>query len=338
MAGWQGKLRLDQFYSLVSCGAAPPYELEFPTEIKYRPETDTWRPVPDWVDDNAFEIQLDPDADENTRRKFLGYLKYLFCGSGASQPKAIKVRCGPSQQLARCYICPPEDRDSVVLRCCYKMDWNDPDPRTRTAEDMMVCQSPQYMPTSPQVELPSTGMGFELPLPSEPDYGLPVTATPEAPLELPVSGGWGGSLASSETASSNINTGATAAQGNKQAEAEAFYDSLVRTQATRHLSPIFHMRNFNNWVKSTLIEKHCQKPGYAVLDLACGKGADLTKWENHGIQVRLAHSVYHSTLAMRDRNHRSHRSHPPPMLHVCGIHPPPTRPPSRPPPPPCAQH
>lgn len=45
----------------------------------------------------------------------------------------------------------------------------------------------------------------------------------------------------------------------------------------RKRSPIYHMRQFNNWLKSVLIKLHT-RPGYAVLDLCCGKGGDLQKW------------------------------------------------------------
>ena len=42
-------------------------------------------------------------------------------------------------------------------------------------------------------------------------------------------------------------------------------------------SVIFHMKSFNNWVKSVLIDKFT-KPRAVVLDLCCGKGGDLLKW------------------------------------------------------------
>lgn len=64
-----------------------------------------------------------------------------------------------------------------------------------------------------------------------------------------------------------------------------------RGRAERSKSRIFHMRNFNNWIKSVLINeflekvKNPQKLGepLRVLDMCCGKGGDLLKWEKAGI-------------------------------------------------------
>nr|SVE92436.1 EOG090X07I2 [Megafenestra aurita] len=73
-----------------------------------------------------------------------------------------------------------------------------------------------------------------------------------------------------------------------------------RGVAERKESRIFHMRNLNNWIKSRIIgnildhirkEKgnHCR---LNVLDLGCGKGGDLLKWErgrvNHVVCADIA--------------------------------------------------
>lgn len=62
-------------------------------------------------------------------------------------------------------------------------------------------------------------------------------------------------------------------------------------RAERSKSRIFHMRNFNNWIKSVLINEYLTKVKQStrlgdplrVLDMCCGKGGDLLKWENSSI-------------------------------------------------------
>lgn len=58
----------------------------------------------------------------------------------------------------------------------------------------------------------------------------------------------------------------------------------------RKRSPIYHMRQFNNWLKSVLIKLHT-RPGYSVLDLCCGKGGDLQKWVAVGCTQYVASDV-----------------------------------------------
>jgi mRNA (guanine-N7-)-methyltransferase len=46
-------------------------------------------------------------------------------------------------------------------------------------------------------------------------------------------------------------------------------------------SKIKGLRSYNNWVKSVVIQKCGPKePGAKVLDIGCGKGGDLMKWQN----------------------------------------------------------
>ncbi|KAK7249737.1 mRNA (guanine-N7-)-methyltransferase [Aureococcus anophagefferens] len=70
----------------------------------------------------------------------------------------------------------------------------------------------------------------------------------------------------------------------RAAAAASFYNTLKRDRGTQHETRIYHMRRFNNWVKSELIRKAAARaaPGgpLSVLDLACGKGGDLSKWAN----------------------------------------------------------
>ncbi|ORY81417.1 mRNA capping enzyme-domain-containing protein [Protomyces lactucae-debilis] len=50
----------------------------------------------------------------------------------------------------------------------------------------------------------------------------------------------------------------------------------------RNASPIVNLRNFNNWIKSTLIRNFTES-GNHVLDLGCGKGGDLMKWDKANV-------------------------------------------------------
>ncbi|KAI8809918.1 guanine-N(7)-methyltransferase [Cladochytrium replicatum] len=54
----------------------------------------------------------------------------------------------------------------------------------------------------------------------------------------------------------------------------------------RKQSPIFHLKAFNNWIKSALIGRYT-KPGNLVLDMCCGKGGDLLKFQSQ----RISHLV-----------------------------------------------
>jgi len=51
-----------------------------------------------------------------------------------------------------------------------------------------------------------------------------------------------------------------------------------QTLEEREASPIIHMKKLNNWIKSVLIQLYTHRDD-VVLDLACGKGGDLIKWD-----------------------------------------------------------
>ncbi|XP_071724797.1 mRNA cap guanine-N(7) methyltransferase 1-like [Rutidosis leptorrhynchoides] len=51
-----------------------------------------------------------------------------------------------------------------------------------------------------------------------------------------------------------------------------------QTLEEREASPIIHLKKLNNWIKSVLIQLYAHQ-GDTVLDIACGKGGDLIKWD-----------------------------------------------------------
>ncbi|KAH7544265.1 hypothetical protein JRO89_XS15G0138100 [Xanthoceras sorbifolium] len=64
--------------------------------------------------------------------------------------------------------------------------------------------------------------------------------------------------------------------------AEHYSARTNQTLEEREASPIIHLKKLNNWVhlviKSVLVQLYTRR-GDAVLDLACGKGGDLIKWD-----------------------------------------------------------
>ncbi|XP_066927102.1 mRNA cap guanine-N7 methyltransferase-like [Clytia hemisphaerica] len=71
------------------------------------------------------------------------------------------------------------------------------------------------------------------------------------------------------------------------AVAKHYNEIPAGSRETRKDSRIFHLRNFNNWIKSVIINEYLDKikrrkrtsDDINVLDLGCGKGGDLLKWD-----------------------------------------------------------
>lgn len=83
----------------------------------------------------------------------------------------------------------------------------------------------------------------------------------------------------------------------------------------RSKSSIFFMRNFNNWIKSVLINEYLTKVKASlklgeplrVLDMCCGKGGDLLKWEKGGITHLICTDIAEISIQQCEERYRSMR-------------------------------
>ncbi|VDD88039.1 unnamed protein product [Enterobius vermicularis] len=88
------------------------------------------------------------------------------------------------------------------------------------------------------------------------------------------------------------------------------YNAIPDIGVTERLnSRILYLRNFNNWIKSMLINEFlktlkqsgCSRP--KVLDLCCGKGGDLLKWRNGNISYLVATDIAEVSLRQCERRY-----------------------------------
>ena len=128
-------------------------------------------------------------------------------------------------------------------------------------------------------------------------------------------GNGGDTTMMNNSAGNQSDTPATFHSNKGAAAADEFYSNLTRTLSTRSESILYHMRNFNGWVKATQIaeldpsttfspignsnkkRKRSRHP-LRILDLACGKGGDLGKWvlHNRGVQSYVGSDVARGSL------------------------------------------
>ncbi|RZC54498.1 hypothetical protein C5167_013362 [Papaver somniferum] len=86
-----------------------------------------------------------------------------------------------------------------------------------------------------------------------------------------------------------------------------------QTFEEREASPIIHLKKLNNWIKSVLIQLYARR-GDVVLDLACGKGGDLIKWDKAGVGYYVGIDIAEGSIEdcrtryNGDANHHQSRS------------------------------
>ncbi|XP_024515157.1 mRNA cap guanine-N7 methyltransferase 1 isoform X1 [Selaginella moellendorffii] len=81
-----------------------------------------------------------------------------------------------------------------------------------------------------------------------------------------------------------------------------------QSREERESSPIIHLKKLNNWIKSVLIHLYVHK-GDSVLDLACGKGGDLIKYDKANIGRYVGVDIAAGSIddAMKRYNNRRQR-------------------------------
>lgn len=101
----------------------------------------------------------------------------------------------------------------------------------------------------------------------------------------------------------------------------AHYNNVPETGLDeRSKSRILYLRNFNNWIKSMLIDEYVTKvreskprgSGLKVLDMGCGKGGDLFKWRQGKITHLVAADIAATSVDQckeryNDMKQRAHR-------------------------------
>lgn len=82
----------------------------------------------------------------------------------------------------------------------------------------------------------------------------------------------------------------------------------------RKESRIFHMRNLNNWIKSRLIARWLKqvadeknKSGVNVLDLGCGKGGDLLKFQKGPVSHVICADIAETSVDQCKERYKSHK-------------------------------
>ena len=74
----------------------------------------------------------------------------------------------------------------------------------------------------------------------------------------------------------------------------------------RKNSPIYHMKNFNNWIKSILIGEYTHA-GCTVFDIACGKGGDLMKWNKARIKELIGIDIAQTSVQQAKKRYEESR-------------------------------
>ncbi|CCH40561.1 mRNA cap guanine-N7 methyltransferase [Wickerhamomyces ciferrii] len=83
--------------------------------------------------------------------------------------------------------------------------------------------------------------------------------------------------------------------------------AYVAKRSRRNLSPIIKLRNFNNVIKYILIGNYAQ-PGWRTLDLGCGKGGDINKWDQAKISEYIGIDISNASIVEAIKRYKNNEA------------------------------
>lgn len=71
----------------------------------------------------------------------------------------------------------------------------------------------------------------------------------------------------------------------------------------RHQSQFFNMRRFHNFIKRHLLEQYSKPTN--LLDLACGKGGDISKWNDNNIKIIHGYDINNDSIIVANKRNNN---------------------------------
>lgn len=94
----------------------------------------------------------------------------------------------------------------------------------------------------------------------------------------------------------------------QQLIADHYSNRLNQTVEEREASPIIYLKKLNNWIKSVLVQSYTKK-GDSAIDIACGKGGDLIKWDKAKISYYVGIDIAEGSIEDARTRYNGDASH-----------------------------